>query len=113
MYRRHEKGKKMAKAQQTLENEIDDLKRRVALLEEMVARRTQADDEGTHPLEQQDDLIGWLHAEGLIVEPPPAAWIHARRWHERPDAETRKILRELDHLPPGPMASDIVIGNRR
>jgi hypothetical protein len=103
----------MANAERTLETEIDNLKRRVALLEAMVARQIQADDEGAQPLKQQNELIAWLQAEGLIAEPPPTAWLHAQRWHERPDTEKRKILRALDHLPPGPMASDIVIESRR
>lgn len=78
-----------------------------------MARQAQAGDERSQPLKQQNDLIAWLQAEGLIAEPPPTAWIHAQRWYERPDAERRKILRVLDHLPRGPMTSDIVIESRR
>jgi|GEM_PF-492840 len=61
----------------------------------------------------QEQLLAWLKAEGLVVDPPPMARVHAERWRALPEEEKQAIRWELDHLPPGPMASDIIIENRR
>jgi hypothetical protein len=41
------------------------------------------------------------------------AKVHAQRWEALSEEEKQAIQWELDHLPPGPMASDIIIENRR
>jgi len=58
-------------------------------------------------------LIAWLRSQGLISEPPPMAQVYAQRWRSLPEEEKQAIRQELDNLPPGPMASDIIIENRR
>jgi len=58
-------------------------------------------------------LLAWLRAQGLISAPPPMAEVHAQRWRSLSEEEKQAIQWELDHLPPGPMASDIIIENRR
>ncbi len=58
-------------------------------------------------------VLAWLRAQGLISAPPPIAEVHAQRWRSLPEEEKQAIRWELDHLPPGPMASDIIIENRR
>lgn len=124
----------------TLELELADLKARVERLEAVV-RRLQGDGNSpTHaevdsqresavarvgesghavhlptpgePIDREQ-LLAWLKAEGLVVEPPPMARVHAERWRALPEEEKQAIRWELDHLPPGPMASDIIIENRR
>ncbi len=58
-------------------------------------------------------LIEWMRGQGLITDPPPEFLAFGEAWGTLPDAEKREILWELDHLPPGPMASDIVAEQRR
>ncbi|MFQ5595321.1 MAG: hypothetical protein ACE5HA_14335 [Anaerolineae bacterium] len=100
-----------------LEQELVNLKMRVERLEVTVHRlvrdgqRVEPPKPGV-PLDQEQ-LLTWLKAEGLVVEPPPMVRIHAERWRSRTEEEKQAIRQELDHLPPGPMASDIIIENRR
>ncbi len=100
-----------------LELELVELKTRVERLEAKV-RQLAGDRHGVvppapgEPLDQEQ-LIAWLKAEGIVVDPPPIARVHAERWRSLPEEEKQAIRWELDHLPPGPMASDIVIENRR
>lgn len=99
-----------------LEQELVELKTRVEWLEATV-RRLVSDRHKvarSAPSESLDkkQLLAWLKAEGLIVEPPSVAQAHAKRWRALSEEEKQTIRWELDHLPPGPMASDIVIENR-
>ncbi len=100
-------------SERVLEQEIDNLKRRVALLEAKVSQPARGEKREKHPAQPQDNLTAWLQIKGLLAEPPPMAAVHARQWREIPEQEKLEILSELDHLPPGPMASDIIIENRR
>jgi len=101
----------------TLELELVDLKARVERLEKTVRHLTGDEREAAPPAPgeplDQERLIAWLKAEGLVVDPPPMARAHAERWRSLPEEEKRAIRWELDHLPPGPMVSDIIIENRR
>jgi hypothetical protein len=58
-------------------------------------------------------LLEWMRGQGLITDPPPEFLAYGEAWGTLPDAEKREILWELDHLPSGPMASDIVAEQRR
>jgi hypothetical protein len=58
-------------------------------------------------------LIALLKAEGIIRDPTPEELNLAAKWRELPEDEKQAIQWELDHLPPGPMASDIISENRR
>ena len=58
-------------------------------------------------------LIAWLRSQGLIREPTPEERQLAAEWDALPEEEKEAIRQELDNLPPGPMASDIIIENRR
>lgn len=58
-------------------------------------------------------LLAWLRAQGLIREPTPEERRLAAEWDALPEEEKEAIRWELDHMPPGPMASDIIIENRR
>lgn len=100
-----------------LKQELVQLKGRVERLEASVRRLadTEPEVEPPQPGEplDQEKLLAWLKAEGLVIEPPPVVQAHAERWRALPEEEKQAIRRELDHLPPGPMASDIIIENRR
>ncbi|PKO23633.1 MAG: hypothetical protein CVU38_02965 [Chloroflexi bacterium HGW-Chloroflexi-1] len=61
----------------------------------------------------QEQLLAWMRAQGLIIEAPPEAREHAARWRTLSEADKQAVLWELDHLPPGPMASDLIIEGRR
>ena len=61
----------------------------------------------------QEQLLAWMRAQGLIIEAPPEARRHASRWRALSEADKQAVLWELDHLPPGPMASDLIIEGRR
>ena len=58
-------------------------------------------------------IIAWLRSQGLIREPTPEEQQLAAEWDALPEEEKEAIRWELDHLPPGPMASDILIENRQ
>ena len=58
-------------------------------------------------------LLAWMRAEGLIIDPPSECLAHSERWSVLTEAEKRDILWELDHLTPGPMASEIISEGRR
>ncbi len=68
--------------------------------------------EAQEPLDQ-DQLLVWLKSEGLVVPPPPMAHTYAERWQTLSKEQKQTVRQELDHLPPGPMVSDIIIENRR
>lgn len=101
----------------TLEQELMVLKARVDRIEATVRQLTgDGDTEAAPPPGERLDpqrVLAWLKTEGLIVEPSPLARDHAERWRALPEEEKRQIRYELDHLPPGPMASDVVMENRR
>lgn len=58
-------------------------------------------------------LEAYLKAQGLISEPTQIELEAAERWHALPEAEKQALRWELDHLPSGPMVSDIIGENRR
>ncbi|MGH2594327.1 MAG: hypothetical protein ACRDGG_12520 [Anaerolineae bacterium] len=99
-----------------LELEVVELKKRVARLESTVRRLTgktqPASPAPGEPLDREE-LLTWLKAEGLIREPTPEEQRLGAEWEALPEEEKQAILWELDHLPPGPMVSDIIIENRR
>lgn len=101
----------------TIELELVELKTRVERLEAKVRqlvgdRHEVAPPAPGEPLDQEQ-LIAWLKAEGLVRDPTPEERRLAAEWDALPNKEKQAIRWELDHLPPGPMASDIVIENRR
>jgi len=100
-----------------LEQELVNLKTRVQRLEatvhQLVGDGQQVEPPAPGELLDHGELLAWLEAEGLVVKPPPMVRIHAERWRSRTEEEKQAIRQELDHLPPGPMASAIIIENRR
>lgn len=101
----------------TLELELVELKTRVGRLEAKVRqlagdRWEVAPPAPSEPLDQEQ-ILAWLKAEGLIRDPTPEERRLAAEWDALPEEEKKAVRWELDHLPPGPMASDIIIENRR
>ncbi|HZY42077.1 MAG TPA: hypothetical protein VFF59_08765 [Anaerolineae bacterium] len=113
----------------TVESELNELKQRIEQLESslrQIAHKVDFDqlplavaaDVPSPPAKSPADMTraelhAWLLAEGLIVEPPPEVRIRAHAWEVLSEEEKAAVRWELDHLPPGPMASDIIIENRR
>jgi hypothetical protein len=101
----------------SLELEVAQLKARLQRLEAAVRRLTGGEPEVAPPPPaepvDQAQLLAWLKAEGLVREPTPEELRLAAEWDALPEEEKQAICQELDHLPPGPMASDIIIANRR
>jgi len=99
-----------------LEMEVAEIKTRLRRVENALLAQLgeQGDKSQTPDLPlSNEELLAWMRAEGLVIDPPPDALVHAARWRAMPEAEKQTVLWELDHLPPGPMASDIIIESRR
>jgi hypothetical protein len=100
-----------------IELELAELRTRLERLERRVRQLAGEEAELPPPMPgvspDPQYIIAWLRSQGLISEPPPMAKVHAQRWEALSEEEKQAIQWELDHLPPGPMASDIIIENRR
>jgi len=100
----------------TIEVELQELRQRVEWLESTGRQMAREKPQPTHGVSQPLNaaaLIALLKAEGVIRDPTPEEIELAAKWRELPEEEKQAIRWELDHLSPGPMASDIVIENRR
>ena len=97
---------------ETLQQEVADLKARVTKLEHETHDQPQVT---LPPPDQRTtaDIIAWLRAKGLVVDLPEHIHQYAEQWRELSEEEKRQVRWELDHQPPGPMISDIIIENRR
>lgn len=95
-----------------LEHELAELKSRVARLE-MTIRDLTSDNPLPRQTPSREELLLRLKARGVIDELPSEARAIAEQWQALPEAERQSIQQELDHLPAGPLASDIIIENRR
>ncbi len=100
----------------TLGIELAELKIRVEQLEETV-RRLQGDHRHiatplTEGLSERERLLAELKATGLIRNPLPEEVALAAEWDALPEEKKQAVIWELEHLPPGPMASDIIIEGR-
>ena len=100
-----------------LEMELIRLKTRIERLEAAVEHLTKDAHRPSPPSPDkpmnQEQLLAWLKAEGIVRDPTPAERQLAAEWDALPEEERQAIRRELDHLPPGPMASDLVLDSRR
>jgi len=96
--------------------ELAELKIRVEWLEETM-RRLLGDREriAALPIEglsERERLLAELKVAGLIRDPLPEEMVLAAEWDTLPEEEKQSVIWELEHLPPGPMVSDIVIESR-
>lgn len=100
----------------TMEVELVSLKTRVQRLEAVVSQLIIQKPNKAQPApaehSEREELLAWLMEEGLILQPTPVELGLAEEWYALPDEEKNAIQWELDHLPLGPMISDIVIENR-
>jgi len=111
-----------------LEVELMDIKERLARLEVTVTRLA---DQPARPVRSAskrkqpvmpsaaeepmtpEEIIARLKADGLIIDPPQMIREAAAEWEALSLEEKAAVRDALDNLPPGPMASDIIIENRR
>lgn len=101
----------------TVELELLELRTRVARLEERLDRLAGARPDVLPPVPtdptDMKQVVAWLKARGVIRDPTPEELRLAAEWDALPEEEKEAIRWELDHLPPGPLLSDIIIENRR
>jgi hypothetical protein len=101
----------------TLELELVELKTRVERLEATVRRLASGRHKVAPPAPgeplDQEQLLAWLKAEGLIVEPPPVARAHAERWRALSEEEKEAHIHFMRNLVLDPPLSQIIIENRR
>lgn len=101
----------------TVELELLELRARVARLEERLDRLVGTRPDVPPPVPEDptdmDQVVAWLKARGIIRDPTPEELRLAAEWDALPEEEKEAIRWELDHLPPGPLLSDIIIENRR
>ena len=99
-----------------LQVEMADIKTRLGSLEtavrEIVSGRRPSFQAPDIPSSNKE-LLAWMRMWGLVRDPTPEELDLAAQWDELPQEEQQAVLWELDHLPPGPLASDIIIENRR
>ena len=99
-----------------LEMEVAEIKTRLRRVENALLAQLgeQRDKPQTPDLPlSNEELLAWMRAQGLVRDPTPEELRLAAEWDNLPEEEKQAVLWELDHLPPGPMASDIIIENRR
>jgi hypothetical protein len=100
-----------------VELELAELKTRIERLETTVHQLTGSKQQVTPPPPgaplDPEQLLAWLRAEGVVRAPTGEECRLAAEWDALSEGERQAIRWELDHLPPGPMASDIVVENRR
>lgn len=99
----------------TIEGELKELRQRVERLESTVwklAKDRPASIFAAPEAIDSSTLVALLKAEGLMRAPTTEELRMATEWENLPEEEKQAVRSELDHLPPGPMASDIIIENR-
>jgi len=101
----------------TLELELVELTTRVERLEATVSQLASGKHRVAPPAPgeplDQEQLLAWLKAEGLIVDPPPMARVHAERWRSLPEEEKEAHINFMRNLVLDPPLSQIIIESRR
>lgn len=100
----------------TLELELVELKARVERLEDRV-RRLAGDGQEVEPPEpgeplDQEQLLAWLKAEGLVRDPTPEERRLAAEWDALPEEEKQAHVRLMHSLVLDPPLSQIIMENR-
>jgi hypothetical protein len=101
----------------TLEQELIELKARVEHLEATVRRLTGNERQGAQPapdeLLDQEQLLAWLKAQGLIRDPTSEERRLAAEWDALPEEEKQAHIRFMRCLVLDPPLSQIIIEHRR
>ena len=101
----------------TLEQELVELKVRVERLEATVHRLTSDARQVAPPapdaLQDQEQLLAWLRAQGLVRDPTPADRRLAAEWDALPEEEKEAHIRFMRSLVLNPLLSQIIVENRR
>ena len=99
----------------TLEREVLELKKRIDRLESNLRRLIEVRPVAIPAAGETDRaaLAEWLKAEGLVREPMLEEASLASEWEAMSEDERQAIRHELDHVPAGQLASDIILENRR
>jgi hypothetical protein len=101
----------------TLELELVDLKARVVRLEKTV-RRLVGDEHKVAPPApgeplNQEQLLAWLKAEGLVRDPTPEERRLAAEWDALLEEEKQAHIRFMHSLVLDPPLSQIIVEDRR
>lgn len=99
-----------------LEMEVAEIKTRLRRVENALREQSGTQGQVSPPANlpsSNEELLAWMRDQGLVRDPTPEELRLAAQWDNLPEEEKQAVLWELDHLPPGPMASDIIIENRR
>jgi hypothetical protein len=101
----------------TIERELLELRTRVERLEAAVRRLEGNGQEVAPPIPgeplEQEQLLAWLKAEGLVRDPTPEERRLAAEWDALPEEEKQAHIRFMHSLILDPPLSQIIIENRR
>lgn len=101
----------------TQEQELVELKARVERLEatvrQLVGNERLVALSASDDLPDQEQLLAWLKAEGLVRDPTPEERHLAAEWDALPEEEKQAHIRLMRSLVLDPPLSQIIIENRR
>ncbi len=98
------------------EQELEGLKARVERLETTVRQLTSDERQLTpparDPLSNQEQVLAWLKAEGLVRDPTPEERRLAADWEALSEEEKRIHIRAMHNLALDPPLSQTILENR-
>ena len=101
----------------TWEQELGELKARVERLETTVHRLAGNENQMApplpHPHSDQEQLLAWLKAEGLVRDPTPEERRLAVEWDALPEEEKQAHIGFMRSLVLDPFLSQVIMENRR
>ena len=102
----------------TLANDLNEVKARLTELEWIVRRiarngqEKRVEDVNLPENPTNAQIIAWLKAKGLVVEPSEEDKTHAAEWANLPEEEKQKHIEFMRSLKLDPPLSQIIIDNR-
>ena len=101
----------------TLEQEVGELKTRLERLDAMVRRLAGDEPQMALPTSggpaDQESLLSWLKAQGLVRDPTPEERRLATEWDTLSEEEKQAHIRFMHSLVLTPPLSQVLIDNRR
>jgi hypothetical protein len=101
----------------TLEQEVGELKARLDRLEAMVRALAGGAHKAVLPAagepQNQEHLLAWLEAQGLVRDPTPEERRLAAEWDTLSEAEKQAHIHFMSSLALDPALSRVLIENRR